>query len=62
MVSTPKTLKIIMKNGSSLFLYDVVEFRLPHDADYWIVKRSNSNHVFVRAEEVMVIGFDEDLG
>lgn len=62
MVSTPKTLKIIMKNGRSLFLFDVVEFRLPHDEDYWIVERSNSNHVFVRAEEVMAIGFDEDLG
>lgn len=62
MVSTPKTLKIIMKNGSSLFLYDVVEFRLPHDEDYWVIERSNSNHVFVRVEEVMAIGFDEDLG
>lgn len=62
MVSTLKTLKIIMKNGRSLFLFDVVEFRLPHDEDYWIVERSNSNHVFVRAEEVMAIGFDEDLG
>lgn len=61
MVSTPKTLKIITKNGSSLFLYDVVEFRLPHDEDYWIIERSNSSHVFVRAEEVMAIGFDEDL-
>lgn len=61
MVSTPKTLKIIMKNGSSLFLYNVVEFRLPHDKDYWVIERSNSNHVFVRAEEVMAIGFDEDL-
>lgn len=61
MVSTPKTLKIIMKNGRSLFLFDVVEFRLPHDEDYWIVERSNSNHVFVRAEEVMAIGFDEGL-
>lgn len=62
MVSTPKTLKIIMKNGSSLFLYDVVEFRLPHNEDYWVIERSNSNHVFVRDEEVMAIGFDEDLG
>lgn len=62
MVSTPKTLKIIMKNGSSLFLYDVVKFRLPHDEDYWVIERSNSNHVFVRAEEVIAIGFDEDLG
>lgn len=61
MVSTPKTLKIIRKNGSLLLLFDVVEFRLPHDEDYWIVERSNSNHVFVRAEEVMAIGFDEDL-
>ena len=62
MVSTPKTLKIIRENGSSLFLFDVVEFRLPHDEDYWIIERFNSNHVFVRAEEVMAIGFDEDLG
>lgn len=62
MVSTPKTLKIIMKNGSSLFLYDVVEFRLPHNEDYWVIERSNSNHVFVRAEEVITIGFDENLG
>ena len=62
MVSTPKTLKIIMKNGSSLFLYDVVEFRLPHNEDYWVIERTNSNHVFVRAEEVIAIGFDEDLG
>lgn len=62
MVSTPKTLKIIMKNGRSLFLFDVVEFRLPHNEDYWIIERSNSNHIFVRAEEVMAIGFDEDLG
>ena len=62
MVSTPKTLKIIRENGSSLFLFDVVEFRLPYDEDYWIIERSNSNHVFVRAEEVMAIGFDEDLG
>lgn len=61
MVSTPKTLKIIMKNGSSLFLFDVVEFRMPHDEDYWIIERTNSNHVFVRAEEVIAIGFDEDL-
>lgn len=62
MASTSKTLKIIMKNGSSLFLYDVVEFRLPHNEDYWVIERSNSNHVFVRAEEIMAIGFDEDLG
>lgn len=62
MVSRPKKLKIIMKNSSSLFLYDVVEFKLPHDEDYWIIKRSNSNHVFVRAEEVMAIGYDENLG
>lgn len=62
MVSTPKTLKIIMKNGSLLFLYDVVEFRLPHNEDYWIIERANSNHVFVRAEEVIAIGFNEDLG
>ena len=62
MVSTPKTLKIIRKNGSSLLLFDVVEFRLPYNEDYWIVEKSNSNHVFVRAEEVMAIGFDKDIG
>lgn len=57
----PQKLRIIMKNGSSLFLYDVVKFRLPHDEDYWIIERINNSHVFVRAEEVTVIGFDEDL-
>lgn len=57
----PQTLKIIMKKGGSLFLYNVVEFRLPHDGDYWVIERSNNSHVFVRAEEVTVIGFDEDL-
>lgn len=62
MMNKPQKLRIIMKNGSPLFLYDVVEFRLPHNEDYWIIERSNSNHVFVRAEEVMAIGFDEDLG
>lgn len=62
MMDKPQKLRIILKNGSSLFLYDVVEFRLPHDEDYWIIERSNSHHVFVRAEEVMAIGFDEDLG
>lgn len=60
-MNKPQKLRIIMKNGT-LFLYDVVKFRLPHDEDYWIIERSNSNHVFVRAEEVMAIGFDEDLG
>ena len=57
----PQKLRIIMKNGSSLFLYDVVEFRLPYDGDYWVIERVNNSHVFVRAEEVTVIGFDEDL-
>lgn len=61
MMDKPQTLRIIMKNGSSLFLYDVVEFRLPHDGDYWVIERINNSHVFVRAEEVTVIGFDEDL-
>ena len=60
MMDKPQKLKIILKNGT-LFLYDVVKFRLPHDEDYWIIERSNSHHVFVRAEEVMAIGFDEDL-
>ena len=60
-MNKPQKLKIIMKNGNSLFLYDVVEFRLPHDGDYWVIERINNSHVFVRAEEVTVIGFDEDL-
>lgn len=59
-MNKPQKLRIIMKNGT-LFLYDVVEFRLPHNEDYWIIERSNSNHVFVRAEEVMAIGFDIDF-
>lgn len=61
MMDKPQKLRIIMKNGSSLFLYDVVEFRLPYDEDYWVIERVNNSHVFVRAEEVTVIGFDEDL-
>jgi hypothetical protein len=61
MMDKPQKLRIIMKNGSSLFLYDVVEFRLPYDGDYWVIERVNNSHVFVRAEEVTVIGFDEDL-
>lgn len=61
MMDKPQKLKIILKNGSSLFLFDVVEFRLPHDGDYWVIERVNNSHVFVRAEEVTVIGFDEDL-
>lgn len=60
-MDNPQTLKIIMKKGGSLFLYDVVEFRLPHDGDYWVIERSNNRHVFIRAEEVTIIGFDEDL-
>lgn len=60
MMDKPQKLRIILKN-STLFLYDVVKFRLPHDEDYWIIERSNSHHVFVKAEEVTVIGFDEDL-
>lgn len=57
-----QTLKIIMKNDSSLFIFNVVNFRLPHDADYWVIEKSNNNHVFVRAEEVRVIGFNQDIG
>ncbi len=60
-MSKPQTLRIIMRNGSSLYIYNVVNFRLPHDEDYWIIERSNSNHIFINADEVMVIGFDEDL-
>lgn len=56
-----QTLKIIMKKCGSLILYDVVEFRLPHDGDYWVIEKSNNSHVFVRAEEVVVIGFTMDI-
>lgn len=62
MMDKPQKLRIILKNGT-LFLYDVVKFRLPYDEDYyWIIEKSNSHRVFVRAEEVIAIGFDEDLG
>ncbi len=57
----PQTLRIIMRNGSPLYIHDVVNFRLPHDEDYWVIERSNSNHIFINADEVMVIGYDEDL-
>lgn len=57
----PQTLKIIMKKGNSLFLYDVVEFRLSHGEDYWVIEKSNNSRVFVRAEEVVVIGFNMDI-
>lgn len=57
----PQTLRIISPQGTSLYLYDVVNFRLPHDVDYWIIEKSNGNHVFVSAEEVGVIGYDADI-
>ena len=57
----PQTLRIIMRNGSPLYIHDAVNFRLPHAEDYWVIERSNCNHVFINADEVMVIGFDEDL-
>lgn len=60
-INKSQTLKIIMKNGGTLFLYDVEKFRLLRDEDFWIVEKSNGNHVFISADEVMVIGFDKDL-
>lgn len=60
-INESQTLKIIMKNGGVLFLYDVKKFRLLRDEDFWIVEKSNGNHVFISADEVMVIGFDKDL-
>lgn len=57
----PQTLRIIMRNGSLLYIHDVVNFRLPHNEDYWVIERSNSRHVFINVDEVMIIGFDEDL-
>lgn len=61
MSSKTQTLRIIMRNNSPLYIYDVVNFRLPHDEDYWVIERSNSNHIFINADEVIIIGFDEDL-
>ncbi len=61
MSSKTQTLRIVMRNNSPLYIYDVVNFRLPHDEDYWVIERSNSNHIFINADEVIIIGFDEDL-
>lgn len=42
MMNKPQKLRIIMKNGSSLFLYDVVKFSLLHDRDedLWNVEKA----------------------
>lgn len=57
------TLRVILKqNGNSLYIYDVVNFKLPHDEDYWIVEKANNHCVFINKEEVMVIGFQKDIG
>lgn len=55
-----QALKIFMKNGNSLTLHSVMQFRLPHGEDYWIVEKSNGRNVFINANEVAVIGFAED--
>lgn len=54
-------IKAILKNGSALFLYNAVQFRLPHGEDYWIVEKSNGRNVFINTNEVAVIGFAEDM-
>lgn len=60
-INKPQTLRIIAPNGNSLYIYDVVEFKLRNSDDYWIIQRSNTQHIFVHKSEVGVIGYDEDL-
>lgn len=57
----PLTVRAIMKNGSSLMFFGVIQFRLPRGEDYWIVEKSNGRNVFINANEVAVIGFAEDM-
>lgn len=57
----PLTVRAIMKNGSSLMFFSVIQFRLPRGEDYWIVEKSNGRNVFINANEVAVIGFAEDM-
>lgn len=60
-INKPQTLRIIAPNGSSLYIYDVVEFKLRNSDDYWIIQRSNAQYIFVHKSKVGVIGYDEDL-
>ena len=55
-INKPQTLRIIAPNGNSLYIYDVVEFKLRKSDDYWIIQ-----YIFVHKSEVGVIGYDEDL-
>jgi len=60
-INKPQTLRIITPNGNSLYIYDVVEFKLRNSDDYWIIQRSNTQYIFVHKSKVGVIGYDEDL-
>lgn len=57
----PLTVRVIMKNGSSLMLFSVMQFRLPRGEDYWIIEKSNGRCIFINVNEVAVIGFAEDM-
>jgi hypothetical protein len=57
----PQTLRIISSQGTSLYLYNVVNYQFISSEEYWMIKKANGNHIFVHKSEVGVIGFDEDL-
>lgn len=61
MMDKPQTLRIISPQGASLYLYNVVNYQLITDEEYWMIKKANGNHIFVHKSEVGVIGYDEDL-
>lgn len=58
-----QTLRVILKqNNNSLYIHDVVHFRLPHSEDYWIIEKVNNQCVFINKKEVVAIGFNKDMG
>lgn len=60
-IDKPQTLQIIAPNGNSLYIHDVVEFKLRNSDDYWIIQRSNAQYVFVHKSEVGIIGYKDDI-
>lgn len=61
-ISKPQTLRIIAPNGNSLYIHDVVEFKLRNNDDYWVIQKSNAQYVFIHKSEVGVIGYKCDIG
>lgn len=61
MMDKPQTLRIILPQGTSLYLHNVVSYQLITDEEYWMIKKVNGNYIFVLKSEVGVIGYDEDL-